>query len=158
MPETPRQTYSYRQLNELDHLDVDALCSLFTIELGGEDFYNSLADRVDNEEAAKLLRNNGREEAGHARRLLRAISLKTGEDVQPTPAMLERAVISMPDAVSPELLSNLVQGELDGDVGYQRWADHEPDAGVARLLRLNGREESIHARRVEQVIALLATV
>jgi hypothetical protein len=27
---------------------------------------------------------------------------------------------------------------------------------VARLLRWNGREESIHARRVEQVMALLA--
>jgi rubrerythrin len=41
-------------------------------------------------------------------------------------------------------------------VSYQRWADNEADPQVARLLRLNGREESIHARRVEQVMALLS--
>jgi Rubrerythrin len=154
--DAPRKTYSFRQLNELDHLDVDALCSLFTIELGGEDFYNALADRVGNEEAAKLLRNNGREEAGHARRLLRAISIKTGAEVEPTPAMLERPTIPMPETIGPDLFPSLISGELSGDLGYQRWADHEPDAAVARLLRLNGREESIHAGRVEQVIALLA--
>jgi hypothetical protein len=48
-----------------------------------------------------------------------------------------------------------VQGERDGDAGYQRWADNEPDPEVARLLRLNGREETIHGERVSEVIAIL---
>jgi rubrerythrin len=142
-------------LNERDRLDTDALCKMFTTELGGEDFYNTLAGRIDNEEAAKLLRNNGREEAGHARRLLRAISLKVGHDMDPTPEMLTTTAIQLPDSISLTLLSTILEAELEGDVSYQRWADNEPDPRVARLLRLNGREESIHASRVEQVIALL---
>jgi hypothetical protein len=42
-----------------------------------------------------------------------------------------------------------------GDAGYQGWADHEPDPQVARLLRLNGREETLHGERVTQAIAIL---
>jgi hypothetical protein len=53
-----------------------------------------------------------------------------------------------------DVLPFIVQGERDGDAGYQRWADNEPDPEVARLLRLNGREETIHGERVE-VIAIL---
>ena len=54
------------------------------------------------------------------------------------------------------LLGVIVQAEFDGDAGYQRWADNEELPEVERLLRLNGREESIHGRRVEQAIALLS--
>jgi rubrerythrin len=142
-------------LNERNQLDADALCKMFTTELGGEDFYTTLAGRIDNEEAAKLLRNNGREEAGHARRLLRALSLKLGHEVDPTPEMLSPTAIQLPDSISLTLLSTIMEAELEGDASYQRWADNEPDPRVARLLRLNGREESIHASRVQQVIALL---
>jgi rubrerythrin len=129
---------------------------MFATELGGEDFYNALAERVENAEAAKLLRNNGREEAGHARRLLRALSLKVGHDVDPTPEMLTPTAIQLPESISPRLLSTIRDAELEGDVSYQRWAANESDPRVARLLRWNGREESIHARRVEEVMALLA--
>ena len=41
------------------------------------------------------------------------------------------------------------------NVGYQRWADAESDDEVERLLRLNGREETIHAGRAQQVFDLL---
>jgi rubrerythrin len=143
-------------LPESDTLDEDALREMFATEMGGEDFYNALADRVDNVEAAKLLRNNGREEAGHARRILRALSLKVGHDVDPTAEMLTPTAIQLPNSINPRLLSTIRDAELDGDLSYQRWADNEADPHVARLLRLNGREESIHARRVEQVMALLA--
>jgi rubrerythrin len=156
MTETAPIRYSFQELTELDRLDVDALRSLFTIEMAGEAFYHALADRVGNEQAAGLLRRNGREEAGHARRAARAIALKLGHDFEPTPDMLERRETRLPDTIGPDLLPTLVQGELAGDATYQRWADHESDAGVARLLRLNGREESMHGRRVEQAIALLA--
>ena len=49
----------------------------------------------------------------------------------------------------------MVQGELNGDAGYQKWADSEADPEVERLLRLNGREETIHAGRAQQVLELL---
>jgi rubrerythrin len=156
MSTSERPRYSFRQLTELDHLDVDALRSLFSIELGGEDFYNALAERVDDEQAAALLRRNGREEAGHARRVGRAIGLKLGTEFEPTPDMLERAPVTLPDSIDPELFAQLIQGELSGDSTYDKWAEHEPDPEVARLLRLNGREESIHAGRVEQVVALVS--
>jgi rubrerythrin len=155
MTEPAARTYSFRELAELDQLDTDALRSLFTIELGGEDFYNALAERATNAEAAELLRRNGREEAGHARRIARAIAIKLGTDFEPTPDMLERRAVRVPDELDAALLRALVQGERDGDAGYQRWADHEPDPDVARLLRLNGREETIHGGRVEQAIVLL---
>lgn len=142
-------------LNDRETLDEDALRKMFNTELSGEDFYNALADRIDNVEAAKLLRNNGKEEAGHARRLLRALSLKLGYEVDPTPEMLIPMTIQLPDSISPALLSTMLDAEIQGDLSYQRWAENEPDPQVARLLRLNGREESLHAQRVEQVIALI---
>jgi rubrerythrin len=157
MSESEPTRYSFRQLTELDHLDVEALRSLYAIELGGEDFYNALADRIDDAEAAELLRRNGREEAGHARRVGRAITLKLGSDFEPTPDLLERTPVALPDAIDPKLFAQLIEGERSGDDVYERWAEHEPDPDVARLLRLNGREESIHAGRVERVIALVST-
>ena len=59
------------------------------------------------------------------------------------------------DAISAEFLPLIVQGELDGDTGYQRWADRESDPEAQRLLRLNGREETTHGERVREVIVLL---
>ena len=155
MTEPSRTRYTYKELSALDELDIDCLCSLYSVELGGEDFYNAMAEHVDDYKAAELLRRNGREEAGHARRVQRAISLKLGIEFEPTPEMLERKPVRLPADVGLEFLRLLVQGEFDGDVGYQRWADHESNPDVARLLRLNGREESIHGHRVEEAIALL---
>src|SRR4051794_24997191 len=125
---------AFAAIGSLEQLDVEALKVLFRVENSGEDFYNALADRVDNGQAAELLRRNGREEAGHARRALRAINQKLGTEFEPTPQMLERFPVTVPDVVSPKLLARLVQGELDGDAGYQRWADNEPDPEVERLL------------------------
>lgn len=148
--------YSFGELGALDRLDVDALRSLYTIELSGEGFYEALAARVADPDAATLLRRNGREEAGHARRAQRAISLKLGAAFQPTPDMLEPGSLRLPEVVDAAMLSVLMQGELDGDATYQRWAANEPDPAVAQLLQRNGREEAIHAGRVERAITLLA--
>jgi len=145
-------------LGELERLDVPAMEVLFRLECSGEDFYNALADRIGNEDAAELLRRNGREELGHARRVQRAISLKLGTDYEPTGDVLERFTIALPEKVGVEVLPFVVQGEIDGDAGYQRWADNEPDPEVARLLRLNGREETKHGERVKQAIAILEGV
>lgn len=152
---TEHRSYSLAEINALDVLDVDALRSMFTIELSGEAFYDGLAERVGNAEAAELLRRNGKEEAGHARRLQRALSIALGSEFVPTPDMLEAPGFPLPDVVGPDLLKIIVQVELDGDAGYQRWADNEPNPEIARLLRLNGREETIHSERLQQVLALL---
>ena len=61
----------------------------------------------------------------------------------------------LPIPMPLEMLPFIVQGEINGDVGYQRWADNEPDPEVAKLLRLNGREETLHSKRVEQALSLL---
>lgn len=155
MSESAGRKYTLDELGELESLDVDALRSMFTLELAGEQFYNALAERVGNEQAAELLRRNGREEAGHARRIDRAIAIKLGREFTPTPDMLERPAIQLPEHIGTDLLRVIVQAEFDGDAGYQRWADNEALPDVERLLRLNGREETIHGRRVEQAIALL---
>jgi rubrerythrin len=142
-------------LAQAEVLDVDAMCLLFRVECSGEDFYNALADRVGDERAAELLRRNGREEMGHARRIQRALSLKLGSPFQPTDEMLERFAIPLPDHVGPDIFPVIVQAEIDGDAGYQRWADREEDPEVARLLRLNGREETIHGQRAAEAQQLL---
>ncbi len=136
-------------------LDVPAMELLFKLECSGEDFYNGLADRIGNEEAADLLRRNGREEVGHARRLEQAIAIKLGGSYTPSAELLERYEVPLPDTISPELLPIIVQAEIDGDASYQRWADAETDPEVATLLRRNGREESKHGERVSQAIAIL---
>ena len=143
------------KLAETEVLDVEAMKLLVRVENSGEDFYNALADRVGNEEAAALLRKNGREEVGHARRLQRAISIKLGEEWKPSPETLQRFPIPLPDEISVDIFPAIVQAEIDGDAGYQRWADRESDPEVARLLRLNGREETIHGERVSQALEIL---
>jgi len=140
---------------QVDELDVAAMELLFRLECSGEDFYNALADRIDNDEAAELLRKNGREEMGHARRLQRAITIKVGGEYEPSPEVLERFAIPLPDSISVDIFPVIVKAELDGDAGYQRWADKEPDPEVAELLRLNGREETKHGERVAEALTIL---
>lgn len=142
-------------LGQIETLDVAAMELLIKVENSGEDFYNLLADRIGNDEAGDLLRRNGREEVGHARRISRAIAIKTGADYEPSPELLERFVVPLPDVVGLELFPLIIKAEMDGDAGYQRWADNEPDPEVARLLRLNGREETKHGERAEAALAIL---
>lgn len=144
------------QLGAVEQLDVEALRLLYRIECSGEDFYNLLADRIGNAQAADLLRRNGREERGHAERVRKVLGIKLGGTYEPTAEDQSRYVIPLPETISPELLPIIVKGELDGDAGYQRWADRESDPEAQRLLRLNGREETTHGERVRQVIELLA--
>ena len=92
---------------------------------------------------------------GHARRVSRAIAIKLGHDYEPSAELQARYPIELPTAISPAMLPGIVQGEQAGDAGYQKWADAEPDPEVARLLRLNGREESLHGEHVTQVMAIL---
>jgi len=138
-----------------DALEVDDLRLMFRLERAGEEFYRQLADGCDHVEAADLFRKNGREERGHAERLRRAIGLKLGVDYQPDDDDLRPLVVSVPNPLPLEMLPHIVAGEINGDAGYQRWADAEPNPDVQRLLRQNGREESAHGERVRQAMGLL---
>jgi rubrerythrin len=142
-------------LAELDQLDVPAMELMYKLECSGEDFYNLLADRIGNEEVATLLRRNAKEELGHARRIARAIAIKQGHEFEPGAELQERYAVALPDVIDSAMLPFIVAGEQAGDAGYQGWADNEPDPAVARLLRLNGREETLHGERVAQAIAIL---
>jgi rubrerythrin len=142
-------------LAAIEQLDVAAMRLLFKVERSGEDFYNLLADRIGDPRAAELLRRNGREERGHSERVRRTIAIKLGGAFEPSADDLEHYPIALPDTIPHELLPQIVQAELDGDVGYQRWADRETDPEVQRLLRLNAREETVHGERVREVIAIL---
>ena len=143
-------------LAALEQLDVPAMELMYKLECSGEDFYNVLADRIGNDEAAALFRRNAKEELGHARRIARAIAIKQGHEFEPSSELQERYAIVLPDVIDPAMLPFIVAGEQAGDAGYQGWADHEDDPQVARLLRLNGREETLHGERVNQAIAILA--
>lgn len=142
-------------LGALEHLDVDGMRLLYRIERAGEQFYEQLADRIGDPRAAELLRRNGREERGHAERVRRALGIKLGVAYDPTAGDQAPYAIALPAAVDSAMLALIVQAERDGDAGYERWAERESDPHVQQLLRLNGREETVHGERVAEVIAIL---
>ena len=134
-------------------LAVEDLQVLALIACYGEHFYAVLADGVDDPEAKALLRRNGQEERGHAHRLLEAITLKGGAPFT-QPADADNPFMAFAPSTLPltaDLIALLEQGEVDGDLTYQVWADAEPEAAVDALLRLNGREETRHGERVSEV-------
>jgi rubrerythrin len=156
MQEHPDFFSAVTALGSITQLDVDTARLLYRIECSGEDFYNLIADRIGNEEAAALLRKNAREERGHAERVRKVIALKLGtERYEPTSEDTAKYAIPLPDQIPAGLLPVIVQGEIDGDVGYQQWADRESDPEIQRLLRLNGREETVHGERVAAVMKIL---
>ena len=65
-------------------LDVPTLELVYRLEVSGEVLYQGLADRVDDPEAKELLRRNGVEERGHARRIAKVLSLRTGTEWTPS--------------------------------------------------------------------------
>jgi rubrerythrin len=142
-------------LAAVEQLDVEAMRLLFRVERSGEDFYNLVADRIGDAHAAELLRRNAREERGHSERVRRALAIKLGGTFEPSAEDLAHYPIPLPETIPLELLPQIVQAEIDGDAGYHRWADRETDPEVQRLLRLNGREETVHGERVSEVIAIL---
>jgi rubrerythrin len=137
-------------------LGVEEMQTIWRVEMAGELFYNLLADRIEDEEAKDLLRRNAVEERGHARRIARALSIKLGHEWQPSAEQQELLDVPMPPVIDAGLFAGIVKGELNGDAGYQKWADAETDEEVVRLLRLNGREETIHANRAQRVLEILS--
>ena len=138
-----------------DRLDRAALEKVYQGELAGEAFYVALAEVVGNDSAAELLRRNAREERAHARRIAKAISILDGKEWTPSAELETVPPVTAPKKMSWKLFNTIMQGEFDGDASYEKWARNEPNPDVAALLRLNGREETIHAERVRQVMEIL---
>ena len=143
-------------IGQAETLDIETAELLIRVENSGDVLYNALAERLNNEEAAELLRKNGREEVGHARRMMKVISLKTGTEYVPSAEVLEKFEVELPESLDASSLPMIVEGELQGDIGYQKWASHETDPEIIELLLRNGREETKHAGRVKQAIEILA--
>ena len=140
----------------VDRLGVEEMQVIWRVEMAGERFYEMLAERIDSAEAKELLRRNAVEERGHARRIARALSIALGTEWAPTPEQEVLLDVPLPDTIDARLFAGVVQGEINGDAGYQKWADNEPNEEIARLLRLNGREETIHAERAQKVLDILS--
>lgn len=140
----------------VERLGTEEMQTIWRVEMAGELFYNLLAERIDDEEARELLRRNAVEERGHARRIARALSIALGREWEPTAEQQELLDVPMPETIDARLFAGIVQGELNGDAGYQKWADNETDPEIERLLRLNGREETIHAGRAKRVLEILS--
>jgi len=144
-------------LDTQEKLGVEEMKLMVLLETAGEPLYQKLASLAPDGEATELLLTNGREETAHAHRLKRAIEIATGESYA-VPSLDQNPYAEAPPftELSPELLAGLIAGETNGDAGYQKWADHEPNAEIAALLRQNGREETRHGERVARVVELLA--
>lgn len=138
-------------------LSLDDLKVLALLECYGEEFYFGLARQVPNEEARALLTRNGQEERAHAHRLLKAIRLLGGDPFE-LPSAAENPFLQAPAPPMPvtaDLLAAFAQGEVDGDLQYQAWADAEPNVEVSKLYRQNGAEETRHSERLAQVRMIL---
>jgi len=146
-----------QQLGSKERLDVEDMKLMILLETAGDPLYQKLAELAPNEDAAELLRQNGREETAHAHRLKKAIEILTG-DAYEIPPLAQNPYAAAPafPSLSTELLEGVAGAEAAGDAMYQRYADHEPNVEVAELLRQNGREETRHGERVSRVIEILA--
>lgn len=149
------QASVFEELAKAEVLTVPLMEALWKLERSGEASYLAMAELVDDPRAKELLIRNGREEMGHARRIARALSIKLGSEWEPSAELAAEEPVAAPPFLDRAVLEMIVQAEVQGDAGYQRWADNEPDPEVERILRLNGREESIHGDRIAEVMALL---
>ena len=154
-PSDPFAAFAY--LKSRETLQDEDFKVIALVEAYGGLFYELLAKNLPNAEARDLLIRNAAEERGHAHRMLKALRLRNGE-VFELPPIEQNPFYALAPAEIPftdELVGLLQQGEIDGDLSYQQWADGESNAEIAQLLRQNGQEELRHCERVKQVCALL---
>jgi len=148
---------AFDTLKRRPRLAIEDLKVLAMVESAGELFYTNMAKTLVNPEAKKLMTRNGQEERGHAHRMLKAVHL-LGDASFDLPAHADNPFVGTlaPEIpVDADVLSMLENAEKDGDLQYQTWADAEPNAEVAKLLRQNGAEEGTHGERVAQIKVLL---
>ena len=74
-PEAQDNPYLADGTFPLVEMNPEAMRKFAEIEFGGDAFYGVWAENVGNEEAARLFRQNGKEETAHGNRLLRAANI-----------------------------------------------------------------------------------
>lgn len=153
------QPEAFALLSSRAKLSIDDLKILALLETAGEAFYFAAARATDNAAAKALLTRNGQEERGHAHRLLKAIALLGGEpytlpEESDNPYIMP---LQLDGLLNADLFAAIQQGEQDGDLQYQTWADAEVAANpeVAKIYRQNGSEETRHSQRLAEVAVLL---
>jgi rubrerythrin len=154
-PETLGAAFAH--IGTVQSPSVDDLKVMCLVEAAGQTLYEVFAQGTDNSAVQQILLHNGREEMAHAHRVSKAIHAMTGEDFPP-PAAADNPYCAgpMPSApMTPDGLRNTAQGEFGGDALYARWADSLDNAEAARLLRLNGGEETDHGNRLLEAAAIL---
>jgi rubrerythrin len=153
------QSAAFALLASRPKLSIDDLKILALLETAGEAFYFAAARATDNAAAKALLTRNGQEERGHAHRLLKAIALLGGEPYTlPEEAANPYIVpLQLDGLLNADLFALIQQGEQDGDLQYQTWAEAEAATNpeVAKIYRQNGSEETRHSQRLAEVAALL---
>jgi len=145
----------FARLFQVTHPTLDDLKTMALLEASGEGFYQGLVDAAPNEAMRKLLAKNGQEETAHAHRLKKVIKLLGNEDY-PLPALAENPfhVVDTNVRVTRQSLASIAKGEGTGEALYETWAKSLDNAEAARLLRLNGKEETGHQQRLLQAIEL----
>lgn len=144
---------AFDSLKSRKRLGLDELKVLALVEAAGELFYQSMARGARHEESKQLLTRTSQEERGHAHRILKALKLLGEQDLTLPEGADNPLARNVPAEIplSGEFLSMLEKAEFDGDGHYQAWADGEPNAEIAKILRLNGAEETRHGERAQQV-------
>lgn len=139
-----------------DRLEGSDLIMLALLEASGRSLYSDLAELSDNAEVSDLLNKNGQEELGHAHRILKALTVLTGNQYElPEDASNPLVGPSGIKALTPELMQSFIQAEIDGEAHYERWAANESDDEVAKIYRQNGADERRHSERDRQILAIL---
>ena len=153
-PRTTDEAYAY--INSVAKPTVHDFKEKVLLEAAGQALYEGLAADATSETVRQLMSSNAIEELGHAERLIEVIRRVSGENFA-APARADNTYVPAPGSVplSRGFLGGVVTGELQGEALYEAWAALQPDAEVARLLRLNGREERTHSERAQQALDLL---
>ena len=144
---------AFDSLKTRKRLGVDELKVLALVEAAGELFYQSIARSAHHEESRQLLIRTSQEERGHAHRILKALKILGEQDLTLPEAGDNPLARNVPKEIpmTGDFLAMLEQAEFDGDGHYQTWADGEPNAEIAKLLRQNGVEETRHGERAQQI-------
>jgi hypothetical protein len=158
-PEAPQSLgEAFAHLGTVTAPSVADLKVMVLLEAAGLTLYEKTAEGTEHPGVIALLRHNGREELAHAHRVSKAILAISGEDFPP-PEPADNPYLqggAMPfAAVTPEGLTKLAQGEFGGEALYESWAANTANAEAARLMRLNGKEETDHGNRLLEAAALL---
>ena len=145
----------FARLFKVTHPSLDDLKIMAVLEASGEGFYQGLVDAAPNEEVRKLLAKNGQEETAHAHRLKKIIKLLGNEDY-PLPELDENPfhIVQSDVKVTRQSLAELARGEGTGEALYETWASNVGNEEAARLLRLNGKEETGHQQRLLRAVEL----